>query len=207
MAETIYSYALTTVARVKNRANITSSASDTEIARLINSATDVIENYCKRRFAQATYTNEIYSVYSYRQKFVILKNAPAASISSFQYRAGTPSTPSWTDFITDQYILENNGNTARIRIYGWAPYETNSVRVTYQGGYAIDWANAGNSSHQLPGDLTDACERLVIRMLHRREQDAIKETSSERNKVVYKDEMFDDELKGQVGLYKRLYFI
>jgi hypothetical protein len=107
--------------------------------------------------------------------------ATRPSLSSFQYRAGTPSNPSWTDFIPDQYELMNPRTdpisglvwypSGMVRVYGALPtVSSNAVRATYVAGYPVDWANAEDrSTHMLPGDLTSVCENLVVRRFKRRQ--------------------------------------
>jgi hypothetical protein len=89
---------------------------------------------------------------------------------SFQWRAGTPSNPSWTDFITDQFELEQQGYSGIIRVYGVMPrLYSNMLRATYVAGYPVDWPNAGNGgSHQLPADLSNTCDNVVERIFKRR---------------------------------------
>jgi hypothetical protein len=246
--ETVYPYALTTLARVKDRLNIMIDDNDPLLTRLINGATDYIERACGKtglefgsyagHFALGTYTNEVYSVFGARQKFLVLRNAPLVYVSiqvsitvgstnatasnvptasfkngmpitgdgiavgttltdwsssnvtlsqpatinsstanieisgllGFQWRAGTPSNPNWTSFITDQYELLEQGHSGIIRVYGTMPrVYSNMLRATYVAGYPIDWQNAGNgTSHQLPADLTNTCENLVVRIYKRR---------------------------------------
>lgn len=88
-----------------------------------------------------------------------------------QYRAGTPSAPSWTNFILDQYELQNNGQSGVVRVYGVIPrLYSNMVRATYWAGYVIDFDNFGNPAlHALPASLTYLCEKLVIRFVTRRD--------------------------------------
>lgn len=77
MAETISPYALTTLQRVKDRLQQTVTDYDTVLTRMINSCSEFVEKECyDRRFVQRTYTNEIYSMSSPRQKKLIVKNAP-----------------------------------------------------------------------------------------------------------------------------------
>lgn len=157
-------------------------AYDTLLTRLINWATNYINNECGRySFVQQTYTNEVYSIESPRQTFLILRNTPVFSISSFQWRAGTPTNPSWTDFIGDQYELVNprtdpiSGLTwypsGTVRVYGVLPrLYNNMIRATYLGGYPVNWANPeDHNTHWLPGDITDVCENLVVRRFTRRQ--------------------------------------
>src|SRR5258708_6046417 len=82
------------------------TAYDSVLVRLINWATNYINNECGRAsFVQKTYTNDTYSIDTPRQTYLLLRNTPVFSISSFQWRAGTPSNPNWTDFIAAQYEL------------------------------------------------------------------------------------------------------
>ena len=53
-------YGLTTVARFKDYASVSTSADDTLIENLINIVTEFVENYTQRRFKQTTYTDEEY---------------------------------------------------------------------------------------------------------------------------------------------------
>ena len=247
--EQVYSYALTTLARVKTRLQISNADSDTVLIRMINGATDFIERECGKsglerypndgHFVQKTYTNEVYSVRGTKQERLVLRNAPvtylivtgnltqgSASVTvapyagivagmplyniqglfpqgttvltvgssgaltmsqpasvtqtaatfeisgliNFQWRAGTPSNPNWTSFITDQFELAEQGYSGIIRVYGVMPrLYSNMLRATYVAGYPADFANAGDgSTHQLPADLTNLCENLVVRIFKRR---------------------------------------
>lgn len=44
-----------------------------------------------------------------------------SGLISFQWRAGTPSNPNWTSFITDQYELDQMGRSGIIRVYAHSP--------------------------------------------------------------------------------------
>src|ERR1700742_2906448 len=114
-------YALTTVQRVKDRLQIINNDQDVVLSRFINAVSAYIERECGKsgpekypndgHFVQKTYTNEVYSIFGARQKFLVLRNSPVSALTSFQYRAGTPTNPSWTDFIPDQYELVDDGTT------------------------------------------------------------------------------------------------
>jgi len=100
-------------------------------------------------------------------------NIEISGLINFQWRAGTPSNPNWTNFIADQYELLEQGASGIVRVYGTMPrLYSNMLRVSYAAGYPIDWQNAGNgSTHQLPADLTNLCENLVVRIYKRRQLD------------------------------------
>ncbi len=124
---------------------------------------------------------------------------------SLQYRAGTPTMPSWTNFIGDQFEIVNQGNPGIVRVYGVIPrIQENSVRATYYAGYAVDWANAGNeTTHQLPADISNTVENLVVRVFKRRQvagkgSEAIAGATTSWNKEI------DDEDKAVIGHYRRM---
>jgi hypothetical protein len=204
MAETLLPYSLTTVQRVKDRLGITASGFDSLILRLINAVTDLIEGETNRRFLETVYTNEVYSVYGENQEYLLLRQAPVSALTSFQYRAGTVSNPSWTDFITDSYELLEDGKSGIIKIYGGLPRGVNSVRVTYVAGYKINWTNYGdNSTHTLPADITDLAERLIVKLFKKRESEGKQSESFEGGNVNWK-ELFDEVDKDIINRYKRL---
>lgn len=196
MAEQIYPYALTTLQRVKDRLNITVADSDAVLQRLINAATDYIESNCCRRFKQANYV-EIYSVAGEVQEYLCLNQAPVTALTKLEYRAGTPSTPNWTPFIADQYELLESGESGLVRIYGaFAPVVysgTNAIRATYTAGYLFDFANFGGATHTLPADLTDLCERMVVRFWKKREKPGVQSESIRDSSVTWKDTVDEDD--------------
>ena len=94
-----------------------------------------------------------------------------SGLINLQWRAGTPSNPNWTSFIADQFELVEQGHSGIVRVYGVMPrIYNNMIRATYVAGFPYDWQNAGNNigTHQVPGDLTDTCENVVVRVFKRR---------------------------------------
>ena len=152
------------------------------LVRLINWATNYINNECGRPsgFVQQTYVNDTYSIDNSGQSYLLLRNTPVFSLTSLQWRAGTPTNPSWTDFTPDQFELVDprtdpiSGTTfypsGVVRVYGVLPrIYNNMIRATYVGGYPVNWANPeDHNTHWLPGDLTSVCENLVLRRFKRR---------------------------------------
>jgi uncharacterized phiE125 gp8 family phage protein len=194
MAEQIYAYALTTVQRIKDRLAITSNNFDTLIQRLINSATDFIEKETNKHFIEKTYENEVHSIEGASQDFIFLKNAPVRTITSAQYRAGTPSNPQWTNFNADEYELVEDGSSGIVKIYGLAGRGMNAVRFTYTAGYKINFANAGDmNTHTLPADITDLCERMVIRWFKRRESEGRLTESFDGGQINWNSEMISED--------------
>ncbi len=170
-AETLYPYALTTLQRVKDRIGITGSNLDALFIRLINAMTDHIESQCGgRRFLSTSYVNEQYSISaSGQQEYLVLKQAPVTAIASFQFAIGLPPNKPYQEFLPTLYELVEGGKSGMIRVYGGMVRGTNVVRVSYTAGYLVDWPNAGSPTHTLPADLSDLCERMVIKIFKRRE--------------------------------------
>lgn len=110
---------------------------------------------------------------------------------SFEWRAGTPNAPSWTQFVPDQFELVEDGKAGIVRLYGVMPrLYNNMARVTYWAGFAIDWANAGNgTTHQLPSDISSTADNLVVRAFKRRQlagkvSEALDQATTSWNKVI-----------------------
>lgn len=202
--ELITARALTTVSRVKNRLGIEKADFDTLIERLIMAATDHLESLCNRKFGTATYTNEVYSVHTPALEMLALKNTPVTTLSALQYRAGTPSTPSWTAFTTDDYELVGNGESGLIRIYSGIPRGVNALRATYTAGYKIDFTAPTNTSlHTLPFDLSDLAERMVVKRFKRRESEG-KSTETFDGATVTWEGILDAADKEIIARYGRL---
>lgn len=124
---------------------------------------------------------------------------------SFQWRAGTPNAPSWTQFVPDQFELIDDGSAGLIRIYGIMPrLYNNMARITYWFGYLVNWANAGDAvTHTLPSDLTSTCENIVVRAFSRRMQ-AGKISESLDGATVAWDKDIDMQDKAVVGHYTQV---
>lgn len=205
-AEKLLPYALTSVQRVKDLLGITDVDADAVLTRFINAASDFIQNTCNgRKFLQQTYTNEVYSASNTKQKYLVLRQCPVYSVSSFQYRAGPPSAPNWTSFIVDQYELLNPQQdiagltyypSGIIRIYGYIPMLYNNMtRVTYVAGYLIDFKNAGDvTKHTLPADLSRLCDNLVVRWYKRRDFAGMNAKTLDASTINFRDKLDEDDL-------------
>lgn len=204
MAEQIYPHALTTVQRIKDRLSITANGFDALLLRLINSITDVIESDCNRHFKETTYSNEIYSIHGNHQEYLFLNNIPVTAITSFQYRLGLKSNPSWTDFLADQWELLEDGGSGIIRVYAPLWKWGNAVKISYTAGFKISWADYGDTSkHNLPADLTEACERLVVRLFKRREAEGKSQENFNGAVVNWKADI-DSDIADILAGYKRV---
>lgn len=204
--ELIATRALTNVARMKARLTIESASFDTILERMIMGVTDQLESICNRKFARATYTNEVYSIHNPNTEMIAINNIPVVSISSAQYRAGTPATPSWTSYTTDEYEIVNDGKSGLVRVYGGVRRGINSIRFTYIAGYLIDFDPADvidTTKHTLPYDLTDLAERLVTKRFKRREHEGKLNESFDGGTVTWED-FITKEDREIINRYSRL---
>lgn len=206
MPESVLNYALTTKGRIKTRLGITSSDFDTLIERLINGVTDFIQGATGRHFKETSYLNEVYSV-EHNRKYLFLRHFPVSAVSSFEYKAGTPTSPNWTKFDDDEWELVEGGRLGIIRFYGSLPSGTNAVRVSYTAGYKIDWENVGDTTkHDLPADLTDLAERLVIKLFKHRESEGKASESFEGGGVTWAEWLSLDD-KAAIEKWRRVIFV
>lgn len=167
------SHALTSTAKVKAHLGISGATYDTVIDTFVNGVTDFIESFCRRRFKETTYSNEQYdggepnSNDDYRKR-VFLKNYPVSAVSAFEYRSGQISSPTWTAFSADDWLLY--GNEGYVRYLGdYLPRGHKNLRVSYTAGYKIDFANETTlANHTLPFDITMVATKLAARMFDKR---------------------------------------
>lgn len=206
MAATLYPHALTTLDNLKGRLGITTTGFDQTLTRLINQITDRIERLCNRQFASRAgnttlnvYTQEVYDGQD-GGRFLQLRQAPVASLSSFQYRAGVPTAPAWTDFVPTTYEIDQNGRTGMIRVYGGVPRGTSNLRATYTAGYAVDWAHEGQATHTLPSDLTALCEKMCVREFQRRTSVGKSSESASGASTTWSKDLDDDD-KATIAAY------
>lgn len=200
-------YALTSESRVKNRLAITASDLDTVIKRMIYAATDFIERACGGvRFKETTYTQQLYNGSQLndanaRLFYLVLKNAPVSSISAFQYRTGSRSNPTWVDFAADDY--EPMNDIGMLHVHGGLPKGEQNIRVSYVGGYKIDFANEFDDSlHTLPYELSDLCEKLVVKLLKRRESEGRSQESFNNSSITW-GYFLEDADKTVIANYRR----
>jgi len=161
----LISYALTTVARYKVFAGITSSTQDDLIELLINAATDYIESYCGRRFKKTTYTQEIYD--GDNSMVLSLRNFPVDSSAAFtiEWRNSGVNEDDWETIDSQYHTVDYESGI--VKAMGGLKYRGNrsSLRVTYTAGY--DYDNAATFLGTVgAGDLEYACWELVKNALN-----------------------------------------
>lgn len=153
---TLLSYALTSVADVKESLGIASgdSSQNNLIIRKINQATEMIEGFCNlardHHFASTTYTQEEYDGTGINQ--LSLKARPVTALSAFQFRSSINNDDSWDDVDSDNYFLDANAGV--IDLLFTQSRNWNRYRVTYTAGFTT-----------IPADLAEACVMLASSMV------------------------------------------
>ena len=116
----VVTYALTTLASVKEFLGITDASQDARLESLIDSITDQIEGMCGgRRFALETQTNELHDG---GEDKVFLKNFPidqSSNIVVVERRSGTISNPTWVAFQVDEFVVYEGAGY--IQFFGRTP--------------------------------------------------------------------------------------
>ena len=201
---TTFPRALTTSAKIKSQLGISVSDFDAILEGFIASASMFIENECNTRFKRATYTQEIYNG-SYpdgsKKSVLVLKNAPLVQVTAFQYRTGNKDNPNWVDLptINFQEIPESASIQANI------PAGIQNIRVSYVAGYLIDFTDIyDDTKHTLPFDISDLCERLVIRRFKKRESEGRSSESFNNSSITWSTEL-DAVDKAVLENYRRIF--
>lgn len=183
---------LTTKERVKQRIDLQDTASrDDLLDALIYAVSSFIESHCSRTFGENTYTDELYDgmqIDGTPKKMLILNNAPIKTLTKYEYRGGLRTNPTWFEFQADSYeILKDRGILMND---GDLPKDYRNIRVTYDAGYKVDFDNFDDSSkHELPFDLSDLAERLVVRQFKRREMQGFSSTQQQQSSIELKNQV------------------
>jgi hypothetical protein len=152
MPEVLVTYALISLADVKEGLGISNASQDNLLTRYINQATDLIEKFCNgRRFKETTYTNQEYN--GSGTAYLDLRHYPLSSITKLERRTSTDYSASDFDEIdTSDYLIDSGSQTNTGQVYmpiGFIKGIRN-YRITYVAGYS-----------SIPNDLEEACGKLV----------------------------------------------
>lgn len=163
----LVTYALTSLSDVKESLGIASgdATKDNLIVRKINQATDAIENYCQRRFALTTYTQEEYRASQIDE--LTLKQYPIVITPTYPFLAEWRTTAfnmgssadTWETIDTQLSFVDLNAGVLNLlynAVGGW-----NRYRFTYTAGYAVLEADLTAGIAGIPNDLAEACNMLA----------------------------------------------
>lgn len=176
-------HALTTTAKVKTYLGVTSSGDDTVIDQAVSYATDAIESFCgKRRFKRTTYTNELLDANG-EQNF-LLPQWPVSTLTTLEYRSGVISSPTYTAFTADEYLLY--GDDGIIWFTAPLPKLRQGIRATYTAGYLIDFSDENNTAvHTLPFDIALVATELAAKIYEGRKALGVTTMATEGQSVTF----------------------
>ncbi len=201
-------FALTTKEKVKSRIPELDENTDLDsmIEDMINECSAWIESFCERKFLETTYTNELYDGVGAGRNLkpsLLLKNFPVLvdSISSFQYQL---SSTEWESFMVTSYVVDYASGIIRMT-NGFLPAGWRNIRVTYTAGYKINFEDE-SEDHNLPYDIVQACTKLVIREMKRRQTIGVGQQTTGDNTVSYLDHV-DKDILQTLEKYKKTEFI
>lgn len=161
-------YALTTIARFKTFAGITTADHDTLLTDLVNIVTELIERYCKRRFKQTAYTNELLD--SDGAETLFLGQYPVSSSASFtlEERNSESNEDDWDTIDSEDYFVDyDSGIIHRAGREHWRVGKQ-AYRVSYTAGYNFDNA-ATYLADTTAGDLEYIVWKIVKTIFDRRQ--------------------------------------
>lgn len=206
----VISYQLTTKSRVKNRLGITTTSFDGLVDALIGAVTDRMEKMAGRRFKQTAYSNELYDgsdIYGSAGLILIVKNGPITGTPTLEYKTGSNASPTWVDYSVEDYDLDSNAGL--IHMKGALTQGKQNVRITYTGGYVINFTGTYDieSDHTLPLELTEVCEKAVIRSFKKRDSEGRSSESFQESSITWEKDIFLAEDIANIKNYRRGGFI
>lgn len=205
----IKSYALTTRQRLIDFLGLSSSslttAKENVLDRIIDSATEYIENYCGRRFKKTTYSNELYDGNDSGQ--ILLKNYPIISSESFglDIRNSALNEGGYTSVETNSYIVDYDSGV----VSGMSGFNfikgRGLYRASYTAGYDFDNSTTFLSDTQA-GDVEYAMWKLCAAMWNKRKGSmGVSSESLGDYAVTYAKTAFEDEeIKAILDKYSRM---
>lgn len=200
MPTTIPTDALTTRAKVKSYLGITDTSSDTFIDELITYATQLIKTYCGGRSFLSTAFVEVYDTFNGRTK-IFLRQRPVITLTAVKYRGGTPSTPVWTVYDADTYLLY--ASRGYIHFYGELPEVKQGFQISYTAGYLIDFTQEFDPLfHTLPQDVTLAATMIVAELKNKSTAAGVSQETTEGQSVSYSSSDFPSLAKSILSRYK-----
>jgi hypothetical protein len=145
--------ALTTLEEAKAYIKESDPSIDATIEFLINAASAAIENYCYRKFAEASYADEEYDGTGIRNLY--LKNYPVQSITEIKVDDVILSA-------TEYKVRKESGTVVRPKSR-WQEGILN-LKVSYIAGYVTpeQVAKDATKTRTLPFDLELTCKHLVM---------------------------------------------
>lgn len=202
------SNALTTVARQKAFLSENTTAYDSLIESLINSASSVIETYLDRKLARAARTNEEYSGSGGPTLHLSAYPVDSSQTFSLGVRDSYANESSWSTIDSEDYFVDYTAGMVK-KVSGVFAKEPYHYRVTYTAGYYLPQDNdfGTTESKDLPTDIELACWLLVSKIHNqmRRQGSGVSSVSLEGASVqLQQNLLLDSQIKSLLDEHKNL---
>lgn len=197
MSVTPLSYALTTKAVVKETLDISVTTWDDLIDRLINSATEKIEDMMGGRRIKDS-GEDIIEYYDGDPdgigiRELQLKKWPINDFTSVAYRSGAYDSPTWNVYSASSDYRRDDVKGV-LYFDHFLPIGRQNIRVIYQGGYTT-----------IPDDIERLCVELVVKEFRKRKSAGISNESLGGGSIVFTPDLTDDMLR-TINSYKQYSF-
>lgn len=184
---------LTTTGRVKRRLGLNNTNKDTFLDRLVVQVSEFVESKCNRIFEKDRYEEYIDGAEIYMPgyfSYVHVNNPPIKKLLGLHYLSDR-QTVSDTGDESENVNLDNLNeisapnrtwkdfsyyevNDERGSILLQVPHGWKNVRIRYEGGFAKDFNNyEKNSKHEIPRDITELTERLIVKAYKKRAEEGL----------------------------------
>lgn len=127
----LVAYTLVTLAEVKTFLGITGTDSDSLLEMLINQATDYLETRCDRRFADTTYTEQVYDGNGNVE--LVLKQFPVITFTKLEKNTAYNNSDNWEEIDSEDYWVDETEGIIT-RVVNFRKGKQN-YRATYKAGY------------------------------------------------------------------------
>lgn len=199
-------YVLTTRQRVKDFLGLSGSSNDSVIDRLINFATEFVENFCDRRFKQTAYTNEVYD--GNGSDSLLLRNYPVVSGETFtlQQRDSLTNNDSWSTVDSELYFVKEDAGIVQFAKGGKFQKIPRHYRISYTAGFNFDNQGGGDTLETVGlGDLEYAVWKLIGRAFNQRRgsTNIERESLGDYSVGFRKEAMESPEIAGILRKHKR----
>ena len=206
----VNSYALTTRQRLQDFMGLASptATQSSVLDRLIDTVTDFVENYCRRRFQQTAYTQEVYD--GSGSGTLMLKQYPVISTETItlQERTSAANEDSWATINSKDYFVQyNEGYLEFTGVMIFRKYPR-GFRLTYTAGYDFDTGGTDTLESVGLGDLEYAVWKLCSTLYNTRKGsgNVVAERLGDYSVTFRKQVMEDDEIKSILDKHAKLDF-
>lgn len=176
---------------IKQHNDIDTNEDDELLDLYINGITEFLENKIGREIEKNEHTE--YFNGDEIGGCVILKNSPVVSITSFQYRTGSYSDPTWNDFNEDYYQLDEDGIIEVDTMYSGK----RNIKVVYNAGYDDD----DEDYESIPYSLKLAAMKLVSKIYNKKLSEGYKVEEVSNARIEW-DKFISDDILELINPYR-----